>query len=488
MTREPSSDRRAGRSEGLRRVVLGFRPLGRLNLRALMALADQGVVSATSLLTTIIIGRFCGSEGLGLFALGVSLLLLSTAAQSSLVSTPYTVFRKRSAGRIDPLHHAGGSLIGGLLLAGGLTLLAVLVAGGLQWGAEAASVRVLAWAVVLCIPCFLAREFARRFEFASFSMRNALLIDCSVAVLQLGMLLLFALQGWLTSANGIALIAAACLSVFLVWAIRRRGSFRLRGVPIRSAIKHDWLFGRWLFADQLMAIAQLYVMHWLLSFLIGPAAAGVLAACASIANLANPILLGVGNYLGPRFAETVSLHSRRTTVRLYWETTGLLMLGAGIFSGVAIVFGSELLWLFYRDPAYAAFGSVVALLAMRLVMAIPTVAANHAVVAMESPRGSAMATVVGLLTILILAFPLISTYQVLGAAIALVVGTAVESVCLLWVFYRRLSVWQWRQTDEPDSNTADEARAGERAPTVASQTALQETASAEERPKVEPTS
>jgi O-antigen/teichoic acid export membrane protein len=229
------------------------------------------------------------------------------------------------------------------------------------------------------------------------------------------------------------------------------------------------------------------MMHWLLSFLIGPAAAGVLAACGSIANLANPILLGVGNYLAPRFAETVALHSRQTTIRLYWETTGLLMLGAGLFSGVAILFGSELLWLFYRDPAYAPFGAVVGLLAVRLILAIPTVAADHAVVAMESPRGSALATVVGLLTTIALSVPLISAYQVLGAAIALVIGTAVESVCLLWVFARRLRVWQWEQTDASTPAAVDGAVSAERTGAVADDRIPPESGCDDECLKAEPT-
>src|SRR2546429_36531 len=40
-----------------------------------LALIDQAVVSGTSFLTTILIGRWCGASELGIYALGFSLLV-----------------------------------------------------------------------------------------------------------------------------------------------------------------------------------------------------------------------------------------------------------------------------------------------------------------------------------------------------------------------------------------------------------------------------
>ena len=62
-------------------------------------MVDQGVVSAARFVTNVVIGRACGKEELGLYALGFSVLLLVVCAQESLVTTPYTVFGNRLRGR-----------------------------------------------------------------------------------------------------------------------------------------------------------------------------------------------------------------------------------------------------------------------------------------------------------------------------------------------------------------------------------------------------
>src|ERR1051325_11854112 len=56
-----------------------------------LALADQAVVSGTSFLTSVLIGRWAGSSQLGIYAIGLSLLISVVAVQNSLISLPYTI-------------------------------------------------------------------------------------------------------------------------------------------------------------------------------------------------------------------------------------------------------------------------------------------------------------------------------------------------------------------------------------------------------------
>lgn len=431
--------------------VAVWQRFGVMNKRSLLALLDQGVVSATSLLTTIIVGRYCGSEGLGLFALGLSVLVLANGTQTSLVSIPYTVFRTRVGERLTPALHAGGSLAGALLLGVIITSLAVLAAATISINVGAWPVKALTWALVMTIPWFLAREFARRFDFSHLNMGGALAVDAGVASLQISSLLALAIAGHLTSSTAVILIGASCAVMVTIWALRRRKAFTIDRGEIAASITHDWLFGRWLFADHLICIVQAYVMHWLLTFMIGPSATGVFAACVAIAALASPFLQGIGNYLSPRFAETVASRSKTDTLRLYWRTTFVLLVGVSVFTLIAAIFGHELLWLFYRDPAYSGYGIVVALLAVRIACSIPTLAADHAVVAMESPRGSAFATLAGLVVTLGLALPMISMYAITGAAIAMLAGAVVESVAVIIIFVSCLRAWGWEDEGRSDS-------------------------------------
>ena len=185
-------------------------------------------------------------------------------------------------------------------------------------------------------------------------------------------------------------------------------------------------------------------MHWLLGLLIAPTATGIFTACASIAALAGPFLAGIGNYLSPQFAETITAGNRHDTLTLYCRTTGVLAVTVGTFVAIAVAYGSELLELIYRNPDLQGYALVVGILALRMLFGIPALGAHHALVAMEYPRGTMQATVFGTTVSLIFAFPLIIFYEVLGAAVALGIGTACETAYLLIVFRARLKTWQWK--------------------------------------------
>ena len=420
------------------------RIIGRLTSnRSFVALMDQFFVSGTSLLTTILVGRYCGAAGLGLFSLAISVVVMVRGFQETLVSSPYTVFRSRLDGRMTPREHAGGAMAGSLLLALIVTLVVGIAAGVYTVTPSLQDTSPLVWALMLAAPLAMAREFARRFEMAGLNMVAATRIDAAVCAIQLSVLFGLAMQGQLSSVSAVIVVGVVCGIVTLIWGLQRRNAFHFCRSAIASTIRHDWSFGRWLITDQLLRFAQLFSMPWLLAFVLDTSATGVYAACASIAALASPLLQGTGNYLSPRFAEAIYGGSRHETMRLYWRATLALGVTISLMSLLAALFGEQLLWLLYHDPAYDGFGGVVGILAFRLTCSIPAVAAHHAVVAMERPRRSASATLIGLTMTVVLAFPLINMYEVWGAAIAALVGSACECFALIGFFIYSVRQWRW---------------------------------------------
>ena len=55
------------------------------------AITEQGVVSATSLLVSVLVGRTCGPESLGIYSLAWTVITLLNGFVSSLVGIPYTI-------------------------------------------------------------------------------------------------------------------------------------------------------------------------------------------------------------------------------------------------------------------------------------------------------------------------------------------------------------------------------------------------------------
>ena len=78
--------------------------------QGILSLADQAVASATNFLTGIIIGRAGSKEELGLYILGLSLILFMTDLQTSLITTPYMVYAPRLKGKAHALY-TGSTLI-----------------------------------------------------------------------------------------------------------------------------------------------------------------------------------------------------------------------------------------------------------------------------------------------------------------------------------------------------------------------------------------
>ncbi len=409
-----------------------------------LALFDQMVVSGASFLTTVIVGRFCGTDGLGLFSLAMSAVILSRGMQESLISTPYTVFRLRMGDGMAAATRAGGTLAATLGFALLLSLGAVLAATVFGVFSPSTEVQTLVWMLAFTIPFTVVREFARRFDMARLNMMGAVILDVGVAAIQICVLVSLALGDALSSSLALGFIGVACAIMVAGWGVVRRREFTFEAETLGPLLKHDFAFGRWLLADQMICFAQLYGMHWLLTGMIDPSATGIFAGCASIAALAGPFLAGMGNYMSPQFAATVSSGSRHETAKLYWRMTGLLSLAVGFFALVAVVFGGELLRVIYNDSAYTGYASVVGLLALRMLFGIPALGAHHAVVAMEYPRGSMLSSLVGTLVALLLALPLIQSWGVLGAAIALISGTAIETFILLAVFRSCFHQWKWK--------------------------------------------
>jgi hypothetical protein len=73
-----------------------------------LALADQVIVSGTSFLMTMAVGRSTSPSELGAYSVGMSLLTSMVAVQESLICLPYTMQTRRSD-QMEP-ERLGGSL------------------------------------------------------------------------------------------------------------------------------------------------------------------------------------------------------------------------------------------------------------------------------------------------------------------------------------------------------------------------------------------
>ena len=399
-----------------------------------LMLFDQGVVSGTRLVTTIIVGRAAGADELGHYTVAFSVLVLLSCFQEALVTTPYAVYFHR-LGRRSRAAYAGGSLVLHLLVIGGLGLV-LLAAAGLTWlGGGGGGLARLMLIIAGTIPLSMMWEFARRSTLAQLKVGAAAGIDAAAAALQIGGLLWLAATQRLTAGSALATIATASLLVALTWLYRSRGLRDVRWAWMGRYWRRNWRLGRWLVASQMVGSLHGMLPSLMLALLAGASAAGVYAAHLNIALVAHPLMLAVSNLLMPRAAHAWSIGGVGAVVRLV-RTAALAMTGVlAVFVATLALWGERIVSLVY-GAKFAGQADVLVVLSASMIFWAVSVACACGLTALRYPRGSFVATLGGTCAAALTVLLLVPIWPVLGAAMGVFVGGATAAALHVAAFVR----------------------------------------------------
>jgi O-antigen/teichoic acid export membrane protein len=410
----------------------GKRLLGAGAVLILLALLDQGVVSAARFLTNVIIGRVCGKEELGLYALGFSVLLLIVCAQEALVTTPYTVFGNRLQGARRAARAASALLQHGLL-----TLVCVI--GGVLGAVVlfAANQRQMAWvvlAIALGIAGTLMREFARRVALAHLSVGAATLVDSVFAVLCVGGLLLAARWGVLSAEWAYLIVGVACAAVAMGWLLASRDTFRRAPGSFQTDCGETWRFGRWVFAGQIVLAASTALLPWLAAAARGSAEAGALSACLQIVLLTNPLVIAAGSLLTPQAARAAAVGPR--AVRAVTRPAAWWLAAAMSAFCLLVLLGGERAMSLVYGGQFQGYGHTLAVLALAALATAVALPDDVGLQAIQRPDVNLRANVLGLLATLAVAGLAVGPLGVLGIAYGWLAGCTLASTWRMIGFAR----------------------------------------------------
>jgi O-antigen/teichoic acid export membrane protein len=406
--------------------------IGPARVRALLSLGDQGVVSLTTFLTGVLLGRLATKEELGLYALGFSALLVFTSVQQAIVSTPYMV-NVAKVPEADRAAYAGSSLLHQLALAA--LAAALLACGALAAVGTTASARLTLLVAAAALPFTLARDFARQLLFARLRFGAALALDAITSVVLFAVLGILASRGLLTARSVHAALGAACgVGVLAWWAFGRR-SLEVRPSRAAADFRANWTIGGWSLASGLAGVAGGQLYPWLLAGLRGTADAGAFAACASITFVANPLVGGLGNMLAPR---TFHAHAARGVAGLRLAMRQATLLLGGVMCVVTptlLVAGGFLLKVVY-GARYQEYGLTVGILSLAQAIEVTSWPLNHGLLAIGRVRAVLGANLMGVAMAATLGAALVRGFGPVGVALALLLANAV-SVTYRWRQFAR---------------------------------------------------
>ena len=416
-----------------------------------VALGDQAVVSVTNFGTTLIIGRSCLPEQFGRYVMAFSLMLLLSETLHALVSTPHSIFSPRLQGRA--LRRFNGSTLLHCLALGTLCLPTIGTAALLTFlhGGEGVPLSRVLFALALVTWAILLRYFGRVFSFNIRRPAAALGIDVTVMAAQLGGLGLLARTGHLNGWTAVLVVGGANGLAAAAWFAGSRGRFEPSPRAAAVELRQTWRLSRWVFVSGVLWVLGVHTYPWLIGALLGQDDVGVWGACFGIAAVANPLLMGLQNLVGPAIAHAYPVKSPAQFRRYVLVVTLAFASALVPFAALAAVFGDSFVRL-YGDH-YAGHGHVVAILALSCVAQAAAFSLSRGLFAIHQARQDTVANAIVLLILLLAGLPMIRHYGVAGAAACLVLCQAVGTLYRGVVFF---SVSDKAETDiDADAPEAD---------------------------------
>jgi len=423
-TRQPKADTRWARLLG------GVNKDAR---NAAMALIDQGVVSFTTFLTAVILGRnFLDSE-FGVYYLALTLVWAVRGIQEQIVASPYMVICHRKEGDQEA-RYAGSAFIHSATVSV-IAVLALLVYALITLGSTPTAFTPVIWVLIAVAPAILLREHIRFVGLSHLRLKGVLLFDLSVLPLQIGGLLLLSHLDLLSVASALLVIGAACALPSIVWLASRIRPMQFDFAAVRADWRENWTLGRWALISHFVGSSTPYALPWILLATHGEAAAGILAACTSIIGLPRMFINGLANFLFPRSAHAFCKGGKRALRELLSRAAVVYVVGLGSFCLLMLAIGGPIM-LFVFDGQYGDTGTILSVLAFAvLAKAIGNILGNG-LWAIERPQATFAADVCATIVVLGLAFLLIGPLSVLGVAFSMLAGAFAGTVVRAVTFQR----------------------------------------------------
>jgi len=405
----------------------------RRSLTGVLTIADQGVSSATTFLTTVLVGRSTSKEEFGAYVLGLTVLAWVTNLQTAFVTSPYLY---RQASLPDPARRrlAGSTLIHHVALALGVTAIVATVAAAAGW-AGSPRVAMVAWGLAVCLAPTLVKEYGRQVSFAHGRPQDALVLDGLGLILQVGGLWWLVDGGLASAAGAFVVIGVACGLSGAGWLAVRRGAFRPDRAIAGTHLADNWVLGRWLFAGFLVNAVGKDLYGWFLTGFHGPAAAAVLAACLGIVNLASPLAVGTGNYLAATYARLLADQGRPALVQRVRRETVIASGAAALFVAGVWVLGDAVQARLFGSQ-YHGNTAVLTLLALSVGMTVVTLPLGVGMLASQRADLTFRAGLIGAAATVVIGVVGAWALGPLGAALGLVSASTAEGLAK-WLLFRR---------------------------------------------------
>lgn len=408
-----------------------------------MTLADQAIISGSNFVVSILLARYLGAEEFGKYYIAWVFVLFAAALQFTIVAQPMMSIGPKEV--VSSQRAYFGAVFGQQLV----TVAAVFVllyAGFLVVGIVLGNPKLsdVALPVAVVAGAFLMQEFVRRFAFTRQHSRIAIRLDTVAYLTQLVLILAWRYTFGLNADTVLWLIAGAFGLSFLAGL-----PYLSRGVAwdphiLGSVAARHWRFYKWLVPANLLMWVTNFASLLIAGTLLGVSAVGGLRAGYLLVGAAHVLLMGLENFVPVQASIRLSERGMAAMVSFLLRVSligGALLAAGGIIVAVAPSFWMSLIF----GDGFAEYAEVLRWYAIFLIIAFPALPLRAGLRALEQTRPILFCYGLSAATSLVLAYPLIRTFGLIGVPIGGIIVAILDTTALFVLFARRVHGRQLRR-------------------------------------------
>jgi O-antigen/teichoic acid export membrane protein len=402
-----------------------------------LAAVDQGVISASNFLATIILARAVSPTELGVYGVGFIALRLVRSVQEGLTVQPMNVFGA-SMPEADFKRYATSTS----LIQLGLALASAAFVAACGWVLTATGNDVAGPTLFSLWFAFLwwqLQEYLRRVLYTRRAIFSAVVNSVMANGVRLALMILWVSQGRLSGIAGLEAIAWGSLAAFIpgIWFTRRY--WTRQRLDLKEAWKLNWNFGRWLIGGTLANWVAVEFYPILTAGLISFAAAGAYRALQNLVAPIHLLLRATDTFLTPHAAGNFEKSGRQAlarTLRRVYFAVGAPVLGVLC---LAMIFPDQILRLFYGDT-YLPYRDGVVLMAIFYALWFAYWPLQTAIKAARLSRPIFAANLLAILCMFTIGIWAILRWGVYGTIAGQALNALVLNLVLwgVWIRYRRV--------------------------------------------------
>ncbi|CAN5576438.1 hypothetical protein BH11BAC2_BH11BAC2_08930 [soil metagenome] len=393
-------------------------PLPKRLLRntTLLVYADQAVVSGFSFLSGVVLARYLGVQGFGVYSIAwLGVLIASSINQPFIIAPMQTLSGKKSPEQQS--HYLQALVFKQLLFAalmGLLSFITVIVMSYVLSDWKVDSIRI---AFPLAVFSFLLQDFFRRYFFVKGKPHKAIIID---TVAYGGVLLsAFCIHFVRTMDAQFVLLLTAVFFLYAsligLWSLDR---LHFDWKEIKSVVLEHWDFSKWLTATALLQWFSGNLFIIAAGAIMGPRAVGATRMAQNIVGITHVLFLAMENIIPTRAANCLRTGGNDMMFRYLWKFT--LQMGMITFTLLALIaiFSKQLITGFYGQE-FASYSHILIGFCALYVIVFLGYPLRYAIRTLEKTRLIFISFIASSTFSILSAYPIIKTFGLFGVVAGL---------------------------------------------------------------------